>query len=145
MAEAALSPERGLEETGRKRSASGGLEDCSPDHKRRELEAVEAVDPLEDLLGLGHYPFNVKRTCVMHDHSSDPADPQGLNCQEFDWKTTYDEKVFIDQNEAEELLAPLEQLAGKLAQDTQPLPLGNITQCPEFSIITIRASYMEPL
>ena len=58
--------------------------------------------------------------------SADPADPQGLNCQEFDWKTTYDEKVFIDQNEAEELLATLEQLAGKLAQDTQPLPLGKM-------------------
>ena len=78
MAEASLSPEKqDLEVTSRKRTASESNEgeiEGSPEAKKISVE----VDPLdvEELLGLGQYPFNYKRTCVMHDHSGDTHDPQ---------------------------------------------------------------------
>ena len=116
------SPERNpTEETSRKRTVSEANEaEGSPEPKRVELEK----DPLEDFLDLGNYPYNIKRTCVLHDHSHDKADPEGQNCSAFETEFgQYDSNVFIDQNEAEDLLATLENLAGKLASETQPLQL----------------------
>ena len=117
------SPERSpaKENSSRKRTVSEANEaEGSPEAKRVELER----DPLEDLLDLGHYPHNIKRTCILHDHSQDKADPEGQNCSAFETEFgQYDSNVFIDQNEAEDLLATLENLAGKLASDTQPLQL----------------------
>ena len=116
------SPERdSKEQSRRKRTVSEANEaEGSPEPKRVELER----DPLEDFLDLGNYPYNIKRTCVLHDHSQDKADPEGVNCSAFENEFgQYDSDVFIDQNEAEDLLATLENLAGKLASDTQPLQL----------------------
>ena len=118
----ATSPETNpMEETSRKRTVSEANEaEGSPEPKRVELER----DPLEDFLDLGNYPYNIKRTCVLHDHSQDKADPEGQNCSAFETEFgQYDSNVFIDQNEAEDLLATLENLAGKLASETQPLQL----------------------
>ena len=121
MAEVLLSPEKVMiEEQGRKRPASELEPEGSPDSKKTVLE----TDPLEDLLQLGEYPYNIKRTCVLHDHSGDEADPEGLNCAQFESEFgVYDANMFIDQNEAEDLLATLETLSGKLVQETQPLSL----------------------
>ena len=122
MAEAPNSPVNVVEETGRKRTASevGYEAEGSPDPKKTVLEN----DPLEELLKLGEYPYNIKRTCVLHDHSGDAADPEGLTCQQFESEFgEYNADLFIDQNEAEDLLATLETLGGKLANETQPLSL----------------------
>lgn len=105
---------------GRKRYAS---ESENPNQKKVALDT--SSDGLEnDTPVIGQYPYNVKKTCVMHDHSGDRNDPQGLNCAEFESEFgNFDSNIFIDQTEAEELLATLENLAGKLAPETQPLPL----------------------
>ena len=106
-----------VETTGRKRNASEA--EGSPDEKRQIL----AVEEKENI-NLGNYPYNVKRTCILHDHSADVEDPQGLKCLDFETEFgNYDNNLFIDQNEAEDLLATLEVLAGKLASETQPLSL----------------------
>merc|ERR1712150_106346 len=101
---------------GRKRNAS---EDGSPEPKRPAMSEEE-----QESILFGNYPFNIKRTCILHDHSGDVDDPQGHKCVDFETEFgNYDNNLFIDQNEAEELLATLEVLAGKLASDPQPLPL----------------------
>ena len=119
MAEPVSPPEivAPAETTGRKRNASEA--EGSPDEKRQIL----AVEEKENI-NLGNYPYNVKRTCILHDHSADVEDPQGLKCLDFETEFgNYDNNLFIDQNEAEDLLATLEVLAGKLASETQPLSL----------------------
>ena len=51
--------------------------------------------------------------CALNTHSNDKEDPQGHNCSAFESEFgTYDSKLFIDQNEAEDLLSTLESLAG---------------------------------
>ena len=122
MAEASLSPVKDqLETTGRKRTASETIEqeaDGSPDNKKVAFEQ----DPLDELMG--QYPYNIKRTCILHDHSNDANDPEGHQCAQFESEFgNYDANLFIDQNEAEDLLATLEVLSGKLAAETQPLSL----------------------
>ena len=113
-----------VETTGRKRNASEA--EGSPDEKRQIL----AVEDKENI-NLGYYPYNMKRTCILHDHSGDVEDPQGLKCLDFETEFgNYDNNLFIDQNEAEDLLATLEVLAGKLASETQPLPLEYTTTEP---------------
>jgi len=130
MAEASLPPleNQTVEAASRKRSASEAL-DKDGDHKKI------AQDPMEEYV-LGQYPYNVKRTCILHDHSGDKDDPLGHKCAEFETEFgTYDSNIFIDQNEAEDLLATLECLAGKLAQDTQPLSLEwNPSQPPPLAL-----------
>ena len=119
MAEPVSPPEivAPAETTGRKRNASEA--EGSPDEKRQIL----AVEDKENI-NLGYYPYNMKRTCILHDHSGDVEDPQGLKCLDFETEFgNYDNNLFIDQNEAEDLLATLEVLAGKLASETQPLSL----------------------
>ena len=88
--------------------------------EKRQILAVED----KENINLGYYPYNVKRTCILHDHFADSEDPQGLKCLDFETEFgNYDNNLFIDQNEAEDLLATLEVLAGKLASETQPLSL----------------------
>ena len=119
MAEPASPPQivAPVETSGRKRNASEA--EGSPDEKRQIL----AVEEKENI-NFGYYPYNIKRTCILHDHSADVEDPQGLKCLDFETEFgNYDNNLFIDQNEAEDLLATLEVLAGKLASETQPLPL----------------------
>ena len=88
-----------------------------------EKKHILAVEEKENI-NFGYYPYNVKRTCILHDHSGDAEDPQGLKCLDFETEFgNYDNNLFIDQNEAEDLLATLEVLAGKLASETQPLSL----------------------
>ena len=124
MAEAFLSPERDpLEETGRKRTASEANDsehpDGSPDSKKVALD----TDPLEDPLGLGEYPHNTRRTNENTEHLHlNPPQAFGYNDFEREFGH-YDEGLFVNQQEAEELLATLESLAGRLSTDTQPLPL----------------------
>ena len=119
MAEPASPPQivAPVETSGRKRKGSEA--EGSPDEKRQIL----AVEEKENI-NFGYYPYNIKRTCILHDHSADVEDPQGLKCLDFETEFgNYDNNLFIDQNEAEDLLATLEVLAGKLASETQPLPL----------------------
>ena len=119
MAEPASPPQvvAQAENTGRKRNASEA--EGSPEEKKQIL----AVENKENI-NFGYYPYNIKRTCILHDHSADVEDPQGLKCLDFETEFgNYDNNLFIDQNEAEDLLATLEVLAGKLASETQPLPL----------------------
>ena len=119
MAEASLPPEivSPAETTGRKRNASEA--EGSPEQKRPNMSEEEQQNIL-----LGNYPYNTKRTCILHDHSNDLEDPQGHKCLDFETEFgNYDNNLFIDQNEAEDLLATLEVLAGKLASETQPLSL----------------------
>ena len=119
MAEPASPPQivAPAETSGRKRNASEA--EGSPDEKRQNLVVEE-----KENINFGYYPYNIKRTCILHDHSADVEDPQGLKCLDFETEFgNYDNNLFIDQNEAEDLLATLEVLAGKLASETQPLPL----------------------
>ena len=119
MAEASLPPEivSQAETTSRKRNASEA--EGSPDQKKLNMSSGE-----EENLLFGNYPYNTKRTCILHDHSNDTEDPSGHKCLDFETEFgNYDNNLFIDQNEAEDLLATLEVLAGKLAPETQPLSL----------------------
>ena len=119
MAEPASPPQSlaPAETSGRKRNASEA--EGSPEEKRQIL----AVEEKENI-NLGQYPFNVKRTCILNDHSAEAEDPQGIKSLDFETEFgNYDNNLFIDQNEAEDLLATLEVLAGKLASETQPLSL----------------------
>ena len=117
MAEPASPPQSLAETSGRKRNASEA--EGSPEEKRQIL----AVEEKENI-NLGQYPFNVKRTCILNDHSTEAEDPQGIKSLDFETEFgNYDNNLFIDQNEAEDLLATLEVLAGKLASETQPLSL----------------------
>ena len=118
MAVPSQSPENvALEETGRKRTASqaNGSEppEGSPDKKKAAVEA----DPLDDLSDLGEYPHNTKR-------NSEPTENPQQFLSDFDMEFGhYDENLFVSHQEAEELLATLESLQGRLATETQPLPL----------------------
>ena len=119
MAVPSQSPENvALEETGRKRTRSqaNGSEQSegSPDKKKAAIEA----DPLNGLPDHGEYPHNTRR-------NSEPTEnPQQLLNYDFDTEFGhYDENLFVSQQEAEELLATLESLQGRLATETQPLTL----------------------
>ena len=96
-----------LDTNGRKRSLSEATD--KSDHKKAAIDVSDVHDEL-----FGQYPYNVKKTCILHDHSGDQDDPQGHKCADFESEFgNYDSNIFIDQNEAEELLATLESLAGK--------------------------------
>ena len=129
MAVPAQSPEKvrpGLEETGRKRTASEAHDteqpEGSPDLKRTAVEAAEA-DPLQELLALGEYPHNTRRISQAAGDKTEERQ-ECLNYNDFEMEFgRYDENLFVDQQEAEALLATLESLQGRLATETQPLPL----------------------
>ena len=99
------------QQTGRKRTASEA--EGSPETKKASVE-----DQLEILFGeYGEYPQNFKHPYEYPElRQPPPAHEEELTHQ-------FDPTVFIDQNEAEDLLATLESLHGKLVAETQPLPL----------------------
>ena len=126
MAVPSQSPDKApLEETGRKRTASEANDngqpeaEGSPDMKKAAVEA----DPLGDLLALGEYPHNTRKTSETTGSKMEDRQ-QCLNYNDFEMEFgRYDEDLFVNQQEAEDLLATLESLQGRLASDTQPLPL----------------------
>ena len=126
MAVPSQSPERvPLEETGRKRTASeaNGSDqpeaEASPDTKKAAVE----TDPLGDLFALGEYPHNTRRTNEATGDATEDRQ-QCLDYNDFEMEFgRYDEDLFVNQQEAEDLLATLESLQVRLATETQPLPL----------------------
>merc|ERR1712183_825957 len=102
-----------LDTNGRKRSLSEATDKY--DHKKAAIDVSDVHDEL-----FGQYPYNVKKTCILHDHTGDQDDPQGHKCADFESEFgNYDSNIFIDQNEAEELLATLEWAPAQ----PPPLPL----------------------